>query len=231
MKTTVFSVLLFLAFSSSAFAQLAGNPENWCREGFFTRETEDFGIGFVKSKRAYFYSDDREKCPAAATCRTVSYVVEGDTVITNKNFGGYACGWFTSAKGGVRVGWLKTSDLDFPAMLHSASERIWVGEWKYATSTIKFAPGISKDQLMVTGDSYWKGMGDNIHIGELQGKASHNEGVLKYSDGDSEYDCGATMQLAIEKYLIVADNGNCGGMNVSFSGIYRKTPAKPAKSK
>ncbi|MBK9530064.1 MAG: hypothetical protein IPO41_17540 [Acidobacteria bacterium] len=72
----------------------------------------------------------------------------------------------------------------------------------------------------------WKGLGDNVHIGELDGRFPHKDGVLEYSDGDSEFDCKATMQLAVERFLIVADNGNCGGANVSFSGIYRKVNKK-----
>jgi hypothetical protein len=231
MKAFLVTTAIALAFASTVSAQLEGNPANWCREGFFTRESQQFGVGFVKSARGYFYTDDQEKCPASQSCRTRSYVVKGDTVITSKRFGEYTCGWFSSSKGAVTVGWLKTADIEFPAMLHDAGERVWTGEWKYATSTINFTPNKLQGFLNVTGDSYWKGLGDNIHIGELDGKAPHKDGVVQYSDGESEYDCRATMRLATEKYLIVADNGNCGGMNVSFSGIYQKVPAKVIKKK
>ncbi len=225
MRAYIVAFFITLAITSSAFAQLSGNPENWCREGLFTRETKDFGVGFVKTARTSFHDDQKANCPVA-TCKTSSYVVKGDTIITSKKYNGFSCGWFTSSKGGVKVGWLRTADLEFPLMLHSASERVWTGEWSYASNTISFTPNKLDGFLNVTGDAMWKGLGDNVHIGELDGRSPHKDGVLEYSDGDSEFDCKATMQLAVERFLIVADNGNCGGANVSFSGIYRKVNKK-----
>ncbi len=226
MKAYIVAFAITLTIVSSAFAQPSGNPENWCREGLFTRETKDFGVGFVKAARTSFHDDQKQNCPAASACKTSAYVVKGDTVITSKKFGGFTCGWFTSSKGGVKVGWLKTADLEFPQMLHDASERVWTGEWSYASNTISFTPNKLAGFLNVTGDAMWKGLGDNVHIGELDGRFPHKDGVLEYSDGDSEFDCKATMRLAAERFLIVADNGNCGGANVTFSGIYRKVSKK-----
>lgn len=84
-------------------------------------------------------------------------------------------------------------------------------------------------ELRVKGIALWKGIGNNVHVGELDGRSKQKDGRLEYSDGDSEFDCRAKMELILGRYLIVADNGNCGGANVSFSGIYRKTSARPAK--
>lgn len=226
MKIAILAVFLNLIAASAAFSQLAGNPPNWCREGFFTREVKDFGVGFVKVARANFYDDQKANCPTAAGCKTASYGVKDDTIITSKRFGAFTCGWFTSSKGSVKVGWLKTAEIDFPLMLHDASERVWAGEWRYASNSISFSASKLDGFLNVTGDAMWKGMGDNVHIGELDGRFPHKDGVLEYSDGDSEFDCKAAMRLAIGRYLIVADNGNCGGANVTFSGVYRKIPKK-----
>lgn len=232
-KSHILVCLALIVLSCSPLSgQLPGNPDNWCREGFFTREAKDFGVGFVKGKtgsRSYFYKDDLEKCPAGASCRTTRYVVPGDTVITNRTRGAFVCSWFSGANGVAKVGWLRASDIDFPSMLHSASERIWLGEWKYGENTISFAPTKIEGNLYVKGNAFWKGLGDNVHIGELDANAAYKDGVLEYADGTSEFDCRATMQLTIERYLIVSDNGNCGGANVTFSGIYRKVPAKAPK--
>jgi len=220
-------------FAIAAFSQLAGNPENWCREGFFTQETKTFGVGFVKPKagnRTYFYNDDPSKCPAASSCRSKSYLVKQDRVITSKTFGDHVCGWFTGSKGAVKVGWLKKADLEFPELLMDASEKIWTGEWQYASNTISFSPNKLNGYLNVQGNAFWKGMGDNIHIGELDGRFEPKDGVLEYSDGTGQYDCRARMQLTMQMFLIVADNGYCGGANVSFSGIYRKVASKPKKN-
>ncbi|HQZ96641.1 MAG TPA: hypothetical protein PLP21_10000 [Pyrinomonadaceae bacterium] len=228
-----FCLTLIGLFAIAAFSQLAGNPENWCREGFFTQETKTFGVGFVKPKagnRTYFYNDDPSKCPAASSCRSKSYLVKQDRVITSKTFGDHVCGWFTGSKGAVKVGWLKKADLEFPELLMDASEKIWTGEWQYASNTISFSPNKLNGYLNVQGNAFWKGMGDNIHIGELDGRFEPKDGVLEYSDGTGQYDCRARMQLTMQMFLIVADNGYCGGANVSFSGIYRKVASKPKKN-
>lgn len=228
-------LLLIFAFvlvvSATAFSQLPDNPDNWCREGLFTDKLRDFGVGFVKGKagsRTYFYKDDPEKCPDGAGCRTASYLIPGDTVITNRQRNGMVCAWFTSSKGNVQVGWLKAAELDFPNMLHDGSERAWTGEWRYATNSITITPNKLKGILNISGNAIWKGLGDNVHVGELEGRFPYKDGIVEYSDGDSEYDCKATLEIAIERYLIVDDNGNCGGANVSFSGIYHKVQVKPS---
>ena len=40
----VFLLVLFL-FSIPVFAQLEGDPENWCRNGLFPRENIDYTFG------------------------------------------------------------------------------------------------------------------------------------------------------------------------------------------
>lgn len=217
----------------AVLAQYPGNPDNWCRQGFFTRDTADFMVGIVngrKGTKVHFYGDDIEKCPDLATCRTKSYVVAGDKVITNRKRRDYFCAWFTPLKGAPTVGWLKASELEFPNPLSETSEKIWIGEWKYADNNINFAPGKLPGTLTVKGNAFWKGMGDNIHIGELDGVAKYIDGKLEYADGTGEYDCRTSMRLVATSFLIVADNMNCGGANVTFSGIYRKYSAKPKRN-
>lgn len=232
MRITVVVVAVVLS-GGSLFAQVPGNPDHWCRQGFFTSDSKDFGVSLVrggKGARSFFYGDDSDKCPGSVNCRSKSYVVSGDTVITNRTRGEYVCAWFAPSDGAPTVGWLKASDLDSPMMLTDASEKVWTGEWKYAENHITLAPAKLPDTLTVKGKAFWKGLGDNIHIGELDGVAKYSDGKLEYSEGTGEYDCRANMQLAAGSFLIVADNLNCGGANVSFSGIYRKSAAKHKKN-
>ncbi|MBX3243541.1 MAG: hypothetical protein KF685_03620 [Acidobacteria bacterium] len=227
------SVLLFIfcLFPFIGQAQMEGNPENWCRGGFFTRDTENFRIAVVnkmtgkKVKRAYFSNDDRSDCPGAIGCETKSYVIPGDEVLINREFNGYGCGWFVTPKSGGFVGWLKLEDLEYKKLPAKYPLQNWLGEWTDGTSTISFTNNKLRGWLNVTGDSYWKGLGDNINIGQLDNRAEPQNGQLKYSEGEEEYDCQATMRL-VGKYMIVADNMHCGGMNVTFSGVYQKAARK-----
>lgn len=225
----VFTLVIFVCFASQIYGQIQGNPDNWCREGFFTRDAKNFGIGIVKGKkgtRVFFHEDDTDKCPEGASCRTSSYVISDDIVITNRTRGDFVCAWYSGVNGNSKVGWLKRADLEFPEMVHDSSEPVWIGEWRYASNSISFTSNKLAGSLNVKGNAVWKGLGDNVHVGELDGRFPIRNGVVEYSDGDSEFDCKATMRLVAEKYLIVADNMNCGGANVTFSGIYRKVSSK-----
>lgn len=210
----------------AAFGQRPDPSDNTCRQGLFTQETDDFGVGVVKKQkkaagRAYFYDDMSPNCPESASCRTKNYVVAGDTVITNRKRGDFLCAWYSPKKGWTTVGWLKASDLDFPVSRGDISERSWTGEWRYALNSITITPDKLAGFLNVAGNAIWKGLGDNVHIGELDGAFPYKGGVLEYSSGDSQYDCRATLRL-VDAFLVVRDNMNCGGANVTFSGIYRR---------
>ncbi len=212
-------IVLTFCFTIFATAQLAGNPENWCREGFFTRDSKTFEVATVKASRAYFYGDQRDACPGGSNCRTKAFVVSGDEVVVGRSRGGFACAWYPSPKGQPTVGWIKTSDLTFAPILFDASAKAWLGDWSYGSNSIGFTedgPGA----LKVKGSATWVGANPgNVHVGELDGLVVPKNGEISYSDGDDEYDCKATMRL-LGSYLIVADNLKCGGLNVTFSGVY-----------
>lgn len=218
------ALLLALILTVPALAQMDGNPENWCRDGFFTRDSKDFTIAFVKgpkNKRAYFYGDEKDSCPGGANCRRKSFVVGGDEVLINRGRNGYSCAWYTARNGKPTVGWLRTSDLEFRELLLDSPTKAWLGEWTYYENGIEFTDNKLAGFLNVTGNATWKGLGDNVHVGEIDGRYSPENGVINYSDGDDEYDCKMTMRL-LGRYLIVADNLKCGGVNVTFSGVYTK---------
>lgn len=221
-----FALLLFIGlFSVAESAQMSGNPENWCREGLFTRDSTDFQIGIVnkgRNLRAYFHSDDAAGCPGGSTCRSRAYLVNNDKVLVNRQYGRFSCAWFNSAKGRPTVGWIETADLTWAKTPVTVGLSTWLGEWVYGENSISFTRNKLPGFLNVTGNAFWKGVADNIHIGELDGRFEAKNGRLEYSDGDSEYDCKASMRL-IDEFLIVADNMNCGGVNVTFSGVYSRT--------
>lgn len=214
--------LVLLALSANA--QIEGNPDNWCREGFFTRDSSDFSIGIVKGakgSRTYFRNDNSDNCPESSECQSKAYLVPGDRVVINRTRGSFACAWYAPSKGAPTVGWIDLNSLDRRTMPIVAGVSPWLGEWKYALNTINFTNNKLAGYLNLTGNAYWKGVGDNIHIGELDGRYQPKNGVIEYSDGAGEYDCRASLRL-VGEFLIVADNMNCGGVNVSFSGVYIK---------
>lgn len=228
MRSLFLCVLLGLGISGTVFAQVDGNPENWCRPGVFTVDAEAFSVGTAKgakNTRIYFYNDDESDCPGNERCRSKAYLLPGDQVLVSRSRGNFSCVWYTPVKGSATVGWVRTDSFRFIEASANPALSAWLGEWKYGENTINFTHNKLSGWLNVTGDAYWKGVGDNIHIGELDGRVEPENGKTEYSDGDDEYDCKATMRL-VGSFLVVKDNNRCGGANVTFSGVYRRKTSK-----
>ncbi|HEY8562911.1 MAG TPA: hypothetical protein VIL74_21210 [Pyrinomonadaceae bacterium] len=222
-------ILTGAVFTAPVFAQLEGNPENFCRNGFFPRESRDFKLARVAGKpneRIYFYGDEREDCPGGKNCRLKSYLIPGDEVIVSRVFGEYACGWFQPAKkGGETVGWLKTDNLEW-LETNRKTAADWLGEWLFYDNAIVIKQSKTPGLLDVSGDATWKGLGDNVHVGEIDESARPAGDRLNLGENETEeYACKVSMQF-VGNYLVVGDNLRCGGVNVTFSGVYRKKAGK-----
>lgn len=218
-------LVIALVVVSAAFAQTEGNPENWCRGGTFPSDSDDFSIGTAKGQkgsRIYFFNDFESDCPVAKGCKGSSYIIPGNKVVVARSYKGFACSWYTSPKGNATTGWIRLADLDIRKAAASPKIGSWLGEWAYADNDIKFTENKLPGTLNVTGNAFWKGLGDNVHIGELDGRAEPKGTLLKLGEEDTdEFACKVTMRL-VDSFLVVRDNMNCGGANVSFSGVYLK---------
>jgi hypothetical protein len=219
---SLLSNFLLLLLAMPVFAQLDGNPANWCRQGFFPQESETYRIAHVTGtakQKAYFYNDDRDDCPGGKGCASKSYVIAGDELIVSRNYGNWACSWYAPVKGAPTVGWIATDRLEFAAADGPAAS--WTGRWKYYDDSIDITRG-ARGALIVKGKAFWHGLGDNIHFGDLDHKATPAGNVLKLGEDErEEYACKATLRR-VGRYLIASDNMNCGGVNVTFTGVYRK---------
>lgn len=227
-KRSIALIAVIIGSLYAVHAQTPGNPENWCRNGLFPEDSKEFKIGTVKaiaskSKRTYFFNDYETACPTSEACRTKSYIIPGDRVIVSRVYKGFACSWYFGKTGSETTGWIKASDLDIATPIAKTPIRAWLGNWGYGDNSITLTENKLPQTLNVSGEAFWKGLGDNIHFGELDGLAAPKGNVLKFGEADTdEYACKATMHL-VGGYLIVADNRYCGGANVTFTGVYRKT--------
>jgi hypothetical protein len=217
-------LLLLLAAATNASAQAEGNPPNWCRNGAFPSDSERFVLGWVKGRRgerAYFHKD-ADGCPSPrAQCRERAYVVPGNEVIVSRTFGDWACAWYQPARGPERVGWIEAHRLDISEAPSSPMPARFVGEWAHYENALSIRPGKGAGRLAVSGQAYWHGVGDNVHVGEVAGEVAPAGNALTLEDDT----CRVTAHL-VGPYLIVRDNKQCGGVNVTFDGVYRKKPPR-----
>jgi len=226
MKRTLLSltILLLVVFVAGARAQEAtSDPANWCRNGAFTRDSKEFGLARVqgeKGARAYFYGEE-EGCPSpAARCRQKAYLIPGDEVLTSRTFGEWVCAWYQPARGPETVGWLPANMLLRAEFVDPIPLAAWLGTWNFYRNEVRLKPGRRAGALSVAGDATWMGVNpENVHVGELSGEAEPSYNVLKL--GADPEDCQATLRL-VGSYLVVSDNKQCGGVNVTFDGVYRR---------
>lgn len=214
--------LVLLGGFAHAPAQTPGNPPDWCRNGDFTGDAARFRLGRVRGPRgarAYFHGD-AEGCPSPR-CRAKAYLIPGDEVVVAHGFGDWLCAWYQPAKGPETVGWLEASRLDITEDAGSPAPARFVGEWTYYENFIRLRAGRGPGRLGIEGQASWQGLGGNVHIGELAGEVAPERGGFTYEDDA----CRVAAQL-VGDYLVVKDNLQCGGVNVSFSGVYRRRPPR-----
>lgn len=199
--------------------------ENWCRNGQFPSLSNEYEVGKIKQKTPLIDDGDSKTegaCPSTDTsvCLPKNFIKKDTTVIVANKLRGFYCVSYTN---GESSGWVNAADLtiDTPSP-HTIAD--WVGKWSDGTNSIKIKR-TSDENLAVTGEAIWLGAtledGTQVaHTGELD-FSGKPEGDKLVSLAQEQYECGAEL-LLVGSYLIARDNGNCGGMNVSFSSIYAK---------
>ena len=184
-------------------------------------------------------------CPnASAACATRAFVVGGDPIVVSATAGEYACATFTGPwpKAVSTSGFLPRAQLGAPppgTQINASSA--WAGTWQSGdeqTITIRPKPD---GRIAIEGDATWGGHDPDrvkrgaVNAGTISAEVSIADGVAAFTmDGD-----GATKPFDFKlpddslvcrvklwrlgPYLVAADNLGCGGMNVTFTGVYRKT--------
>ena len=196
------------------------------------RELVVAAVKALPAGRTYFF-DDAESCPYdAGKCRRKAYLVSGDRVIVDNVADQWACATFVGAKDET-TGYIATKDLEFLPKDKEPELGDWVGTWESDPDSLEFS--IKGGKLQVSGNALWDGgrndAGDEIvHTGDIEGELEVQSGGKASLPASGEYECAADFQL-LAGVLLVKDNGNCGGMNVNFNGVYRKKVSRKPKQK
>ena len=95
----VAAIALGAGMPAAAIAQ-----ESTCRTGLFAQQ-ESFAQARVAEKRRTFFYRDTDGCPTRAgvtdECRSISYVIEGDMLVTGRSLGEFVCAFFPNDRGGT----------------------------------------------------------------------------------------------------------------------------------
>lgn len=204
------------ALLAAAPALAQGGAEPACNSGDFPMHPE-FSIATVgaATPRLYFYKDG-EGCPEkGASCQTRAFVVAGDRLLVGKNRGAWSCAWYP----GKRVetaGWVRNGDLTLQVGPPPAD---WGGKWKARNSSGVVNIGGRDGAWTVQGKAS-SGSGAALRLGELGGELKV-QGARARLAGTQGAECGADL-TRVGDFLIVHDNGQCGGAGVRFDGVYTR---------
>ena len=179
-------------------------------------------VNFIKSP----YDDDfkAEGCPAATNaCRMKSYLVTGDLVLVGKAQEAFTCVAYQSplAKKQIWVtGWLPSAALAPVSPMRSPKVSDWIGAWYHPGGSIEIKDG-SVGKLNIEAGMTVPTLHD-FHNGDFRAKVTPPESdtIALTDEGDYGDGCQVRMQR-IGPWLLAEDNGGCGGVGVTFTGLYR----------
>jgi hypothetical protein len=153
-------------------------------------------------------------------------VPAGHPVAVGKRDGDWTC----VTHYGSGYGWMLTSRLQpIQPGLHPPAAA-WIGVWtplgwkkqpRGAVTKIVISDRGAPGKLKVEGQAYWFGAvvhGERVqHDGSVAGEAAPSENRLRIVDNG----CEVNLTL-IGGFLNVQDNRQCGGMNVTFRGVWQR---------
>lgn len=206
------------------------NPSNWCRNGHFSAISADFLQGSIADDTPLMYDDDGEApdaCPSqnTAQCPTKRKLQANTTVVVSKKLGDFYCVYDPHS---ASSGWVHTQSLAIEPQ-KDVGLADWLGQWSDGFNTINITQ--QEKKLRVDGEAVWYGAmlesGEQVvHVGEL-GFLGLPEGRRLQHSEDDEYDCAAEL-IRVGAFMVARDNGRCGGLNVSFSGVYSRATLSEA---
>ncbi|HXZ22393.1 MAG TPA: hypothetical protein VEH78_06480 [Pseudolabrys sp.] len=185
-------------------------------------------VNFVKSP----YDDDfkAEICPAATdACRKSAYLVTGDLVLTGRTHGEFTCVSYHSPLSNKRIwatGWLPSVALTPVAPMQSPKVSDWVGNWRqgsYVGGGLVEIKAEGHGKLHIEAGILVPTARD-FHNGVFEAHVTPQGDTLAFEDDANNYGSGCQVRMQrIGPWLLIEDNGGCGGAAVTFTGLYRRT--------
>jgi hypothetical protein len=231
---------LLAAVAALAAGEAAAGPGDCYGDSF--RASAEMRAAVVRNDapRVNFLKNttDRAGCPAATeACRERAYLIPGNGIIVGAEIEGFRCAVYLAGNGQARAGWLPAAAL---MLIPSANAPDWRGRWTAGPEqTITITQNDSRAWVLEGDATYGASdpervrrggvnMGnfsatvrrEDVQAGAFISFTDGPDGTLAYDKGDDGL-CRVALRL-VGPWMVVNDNGSCGGHNVSFSGIYRQ---------
>ena len=178
------------------------------------------------AERAYLYKQT-QLCPKDKPCgsRQKAYLVGGDVVFAGPPNRGFRCVYYGSSNGKIVAGFIPAENLKAIAEDNGMSIDFLIGTWKYESNSIEIKASAA-GKVSGDGQAYYQ-TAETVNEGSFSAQAPLAAGQkeLVFKEGNDESSCVVKLHRR-GPYLVASDNNNCGGLNVSFSGIYTKARTK-----
>ena len=200
-----------------AFAAETAGPDAPCNQ--LLPDDSDLRLGQVIGTARVGFLLDGPNCPGpAAACRTGFSAPPGATLLLGRVRPGYVCAF--DARTGM-TGWIPEQRVAARPVDSTPPLAAWIGTWRLYDNRIVLKQ--AGESLAADGEAYWPGKKIMpANEGSFAGTARPSGNRLHF--GDDQQGCQVDMALA-GLFLVVADNQECGGHNVSFTGIFTRRPA------
>lgn len=201
-----------------------GFPENFCRYGSFVNDWPNYKLAKITAQKSYFIDDDSIRsmssatkipCPENEACKTKSYVIKDDVILTAYKYQNFICSWYP---GKESPKWLPLKDVEASPFNPTPTINDWVGKWTEGKDiNITLSRTSNPGGLKIHAKACCIGYG--MHVGEIEATSKTNGNKIIFRD--EIMDCTISLML-INQVIIAKDNNQCGGESVTFSGLYKK---------
>jgi hypothetical protein len=164
--------------------------------------------------------------PAAARCESEGFAPNfplalraGVPAIVYHVDGAWTCAGFQS---GPR--WVRSAELRGVPPDTTPRPAAWVGRWTMPAGTATIRRG-SGDTLRIEGHAWWLGARGVSHSGSIRALAVLSRNRVHFVENL----CVLDLAL-VGKDIVAGDNERCGGMNVRFWGIWRRSGSSSSTS-
>jgi hypothetical protein len=206
--------ILLLSISVSASTQT--KPTEACNfVGFQSGSQKEPSLAEVNTKTP---AQTWMACDSSKGCISLK-LDPGSPVLIYANNGEWTCGYGVDRHGAAPA-WFRTRDLRPLAFTEAPPIEAWYGVWRSGGDRMVISASKNAGELHLVGNAIWQGANRNEHFGDARGNAIPSGNRLHIVDG------GCVIDLTLAgKYILADDNQGCGGMNVRFSGIWKRASA------
>ena len=146
-------------------------------------------------------------------------IEKGQPIVLFRRSADWFCGYVQN-KDGAAPAWVAAAEVSELQPDPNPPGTAWLGTWNNDRNRIQIKPANQDSKLILTGHATWHGHADVEDSGDVDGEVTPSGNHIHYSEGPD----ACTIDLTLFGiYMVASDNNSCGGMNVRFWGIWRRT--------